>query len=326
MTKKTKFLFLFFIFIIILITISIRYFSENQEDKEKVSLRLKWLDQAQFAGFYMANKEGFYQGANIDVSIFPGGPDISPIQMVSTGADDFGVTGADQIILAREKGVPVVALAVIYRESPLVIGSLSEKKIEIPKNLEGKRIGLVYGRDEEMIYRALLSKTGIDSAKIQEVPVIAGISQLIFDKFDAQVLYEINEAVLLEQEGYEINLIKPRDYGITFYADTLFATEKTLRERPELVRNFVQASILGWEMAILKQDLTIEEVLKINNSLNKNHQKKFLQASIPLIESSQGIGYSEKKVWEEMQNILLDQNLLSRPIDIEKAFTNEFLK
>ncbi|MDP2864164.1 MAG: ABC transporter substrate-binding protein [bacterium] len=322
-----KFFFIFGVIITLcLIGVSSFLILNKPKETEKVSLRLKWLDQAQFAGFYMAKGEGLYQKKGLDVEIFPGGPDISPIQMVATGANDFGITGADQIILAREKGVPVVALAVIYRKSPVAVGSLAKKNIKSPNDLEGKRVGVVYGRDEEVIYRALLSKTGVDSTKIQEVPVIAGISQITSDKFDAQILYEINEAILLKQEGHEVNLIKPRDYGLTFYADTLFTTEKMLKERSDVVRNFVEASIDGWETAIANQETAIDEVLRINNSLDRGHQERFLQASIPLIESSQSIGYSEKKIWEEIQDILLSQNLLKQPIDVDKAFTNEFLR
>lgn len=99
-----------------------------------------------------------------------------------------------------------------------------------------------------------------------------------------------------------------------------------LKEHPDTVKNFVKASIAGWEMAIVNQTTAIDEVLKINNSLDRGHQDRFLQASISLIKSNQPIGYSDRKVWEDMQNILLSQNLLKKPIEINDVFTNEFLK
>lgn len=308
-----------------LIIVGIKYRQKGEEELKKTSLRLKWIDQAQFAGFYMARKEGFYAKSGLDVEIYPGGPDISPVQMVVTGANDFGITGADQIILAREKGVPIVAVAVIYKQSPVAIGALKEKNIKSPHDLEGKRMGVVYGRDEEIIYRALLTKEGVDSSKIQEIPVIAGISQITTDKFDAQILYEINEPFLLEQNGFEIDLIKPRDYGINFYADTVFTTEKMVREHPDLVRNFIKASIAGWEKAIENPDSAVEEVMRVNTLLDKQHQTKFFQASISLVEAGEKIGQSEKQTWEEMQEILINQKILNNPIEIDKAFTNEFL-
>jgi len=292
---------------------------------QKASLQLKWIDQAQFAGFYMAKKQGLYSSERLDVEIHPGGPDISPIQMVISGVSDFGITGADQIIMAREKGVPIVALAVIYKDSPVAVGSLKEKNITSPKDLEGKRVGVVYGRDEETIYRALLKKEGVDSGKIVEMPVLAGISQITTDKFDAQILYEINEAVLLEKNGFSVNLIRPRDYGIKFYADTLFATEETIRNRPDVVRAFVRASVAGWKAAIANTEEAVKETLEVNKSLDKEHQLRFFQLSIPLINQGK-IGRSEGNVWADMQEILLDQKLLPRQINMDQAFTNEFLE
>lgn len=299
---------------------------ENGEEFKNVSLQLKWIDQTQFAGFYLANRNDLYANEGLKVTTSPGGPDISPIQMVVSGVSDFGITGGDQIILAREDGIPVVALAVIYKNSPVAIGSLQEKNIISPKDLEGKRVGVVYGRDEETIYRALLTKEGVDTNTIEEVPVMAGISQITTDKFDAQVLYEVNEAVLLEENGYDVNLIRPRDYGITFYADTLFTTEKMIEENPDLVRAFIKASIAGWEMALANPEEALEETLRINPSLEQKHQQKFLELSAPLIDAGSGIGHSEKTIWEEMQQILLGQELLQNSIDIDSVFTNEFLR
>ena len=83
--------------------------------EESVTLRLKWFHQAQFAGFYVAKEKDLYKSAGLNVDIQPGGPDFPAIQMVTGGNEQFGVTGADQILIARSKGVPVVALAVIFR-------------------------------------------------------------------------------------------------------------------------------------------------------------------------------------------------------------------
>src|SRR5437870_4365132 len=90
---------------------------KSAEAKHEVSLRLKWLHQAQFAGFYFAKEAGLYSDKGVDVVLRPGGIDYPAIQMVASGSDLFGVTGADQILIAREKGIPVVAVACIFRKS-----------------------------------------------------------------------------------------------------------------------------------------------------------------------------------------------------------------
>ncbi len=296
------------------------------EEIKKVSLRLKWLDQAQFAGYYIAENEGLYKDNGLEVTINPGGPEVSPIQMVVTKVNDFGITGADQIILAREKGLPVVALAVIYKDTPVAIGSMKKNGITSSKDLVGKKMGIIYGRDEETVYRALLAKENIDSKKINEIALLVGLSQLTTGAIDAQILYEINEPILLAQQGFEVNLIKPRDFGIRFYADVLFATEDMIKNNPEEVRGFIKASVEGWNLAFENPEKAIDEVLSANNSLDRDHQAKFLELSKPLITGYGEIGYSEKEVWEEMQNTLIAQNILKSPIDIDKTFTNDFLK
>ena len=123
---------------------------------EAVTLRLKWLNQAQFAGFYVAREKGFYKAEGLDVNIQPGGPDFPAVQMVTGGSEQFGVTGADQILIARSKGVPVVALAVIYRRNPFVLFSLAKSGIKTPKDYVGKNVGVKIGGNEELIYRAVL--------------------------------------------------------------------------------------------------------------------------------------------------------------------------
>ena len=112
---------------------------------ESVTVRLKWFHQAQFAGFYVANDKGLYKSAGLNVDIQPGGPDFPAIQMVAGGSEQFGVTGADQILIARSKGVPVVALAVIFRRNPFVLFSLAKSGIKTPADYVGKKVGVKIG-------------------------------------------------------------------------------------------------------------------------------------------------------------------------------------
>src|ERR1700757_3270930 len=113
--------------------------------EESVTLRLKWFHQAQFAGFYVAKEKDFYKSAGIDLDIQPGGPDFPAIQMVAGGNEQFGVTGADQILIARGKGVPVVAVAVIYKRTPFVLFSLAKSGIKSPADYVGRNVGVKLG-------------------------------------------------------------------------------------------------------------------------------------------------------------------------------------
>src|SRR5580693_9712412 len=151
---------------------------------DAVTVRLKWFNQAQFAGFYVAQEKGFYKSAGLNVDIQPGGPDFPAVQMVTGGNEQFGVTGADQVLIARSKGVPVVALAVVYRRNPFVLFSLAKSGINGPADYVGKKVGLKIGGNEELIYRAVLAKAFIDDSAPTEIPVKFDITPLLTGTVD----------------------------------------------------------------------------------------------------------------------------------------------
>lgn len=299
--------------------------TKNTLTNTKVTVQLKWINQAQFSGYYFAKESGMYQNAGLDVDLIPGGPDISPIQSVVTGASQFGVIGGDQILLAREKGVPVVAIAVIYKKTPVALVSLKKSNILKPSDLEGKTVAMVYGKDEEVMYRAMLDKAEVKRSSIKEVPLTFDLSQITTGKVAAQVVYEMNEPVLLKQKGFEINLMKPRDYGVNLYSDTLFTTEEMIRDHPDVVRKFVQATIQGWKDSFTDPKTAIDYVLKTNSSLNRDQQTQFLELSKPLIAGDGNIGVSAQSDWENMQKTLIKYQDMKNKINLTRAFTNEFI-
>ncbi len=315
---------LLFLMIVILLFILIKFATPKKP--YKVSLRLKWINQSQFAGYYVAKDKGYYKKEGLgEIEINPGGPDISPIQMVLSGVNNFGIIGADQVILARAKGAPVVAIAVIYKYSPVALASLKDSNIITPKDLIGKKVAIVYGKDEEIIYKELLKRNNIDRSLINEVPLTFDLAQLTLGKVDSLIVYEMNEPVLLKQKGYEVILIKPRDSGINFYSDTLFTTEKMIKDHPEEVRKFVKASIEGWNDTLKNPEEAVDHVLLTNKTLNREHQLAFLKLSIPLIQKND-IGFSDIKIWKQMEQVLINQKAMNKSINLSSLFTNEFLK
>ena len=170
---------------------------------DAVTLRLKWLNQAQFAGFYVAKEKGYYKSEGLDVNIQPGGPDFPAVQMVTGGNEQFGVTGADQILIARSKGVPVVALAVIYRRNPFVLFSLAKSGIKTPTDYVGKKVGVKIGGNEELIYRAVLAKAEIDKSKLTEIPVKFDMTPLLTGTVDVWPGYLINEVLAAKEKGFD---------------------------------------------------------------------------------------------------------------------------
>jgi len=290
---------------------------------DSVTVRLKWLNQAQFAGYYVAKDKGYYDKSGLDVSIQPGGSDFPAIQMVAGGSEQFGVTGADQILIARSKGVPVVAVAVIYRENPFVLFALKKSGITKASQFPGKTIGLKIGGSEELIYRAMLKSAGIDKSTLHEVPVKFDLSPLLTGQVDVWPGYLINEVIAAEEKGFETTIIRPADYGVAMYADTLFTTERMLKEKPETVRKFVAATVHGWADAVSDPEAAAHVTVKFGNKLEYGHELAMMKASVPLIKSGKdAIGVSRQSDWEDLQKMLIDAGFQKTAVDVSKAYTN----
>ncbi len=292
---------------------------------EKTSLRLKWIHQAQFSGYYMAKKEGFYSKAGLDVTIDPAGPNISPIQMVTSGINDFGILGGSEIIKARSQGIPVVAIATILQNNPISLVSLKKDNITKPQDLIGKRVGVVYGNDEEL-YREYLRINNIDKSQVKEVAALPGGSQLLSGQVEVLMAYSTSVPVQLALKDVETNVTNLAKETNDMYGDTLFTTEAMIKNNPDKVRQFVQASLQGWKFAIANQDVTIDEVMKANPSLERAAQVGYLENMIPYMGDQSKLGQSKKETWERMQDILIQSKSIHKKIDVTQAFTNRFVE
>ncbi len=314
------------VLVISAIALIIAYFYSFSKSDE-VNVRLKWIHQAQFAGFYYAEKAGFYKNEGIKVKLNPGGVDFPSIKMVASGSEQFGVTGADQVILARSKGIPVVAIAIIYRKSPMVFFSLKESNITKPQDFIGKNVGVKYGGNEELTYRALLNKLKINKDSINEIPVKYDMSPLFSKQIDVWPGYSINEPIIAKEKGYEVNIIWPSDYGINMYADAIFTTESMIKKHPKLVKRFLLATIKGWNAAYNNPEKAVSFTLQYSNSLKRKHELAMMKSSLILLKpDNKPIGSMEDKIWKEMQELLLNQGFIKKRININKAYNSKFIE
>jgi len=308
--------------------VGVSFLSQHAEASpgDEVTLRLKWLHQAQFAGFYTAEQKGFYENNGIDITINPGGIDFPAVQMVASGGEQFGVTGGDQIILARDKGVPIVAIAVIYRESPFVLFALEESGITEPNDFIGKNVGVKLGGNEELTYRAMMMGAGVDTSLVNEKPVKFDISPLLSGQIDVWPGYAINEPVTAEEKGFPVNIIWPSDYGVSLYADTIFTTEDMINNNPDLVKRFLSATMQGWNYAYDNVDESVDYTLMYADVLTKEHETSMMEASLKSLKpGDQPIGKMQLILMKPLQTSschkleLTRLLLLPMPCSVTKA-------
>src|SRR6266404_491477 len=165
-----------------------------------VKTRLLWLNQAQFAGIYSAKEAGLYQKRGLDVSIIPGGPGINPVRMVASGSEDIGIASGSDIILARDKSVPVRALAIIVRENPTSFFAKKDSGIVAVKDFVGKRIGVKVGFELEYYLTAMLKAASVKESEIKRVPIQFDMTPFFRGDVDVWCGYRINEPNIAREQ------------------------------------------------------------------------------------------------------------------------------
>ena len=214
---------------------------------QMVTLQLKWLHQFQFAGYYAAQAKGFYRDEGLEVTIREGGADRSAIPAVLQGDAHYGIGDSD-ILINRINGQPLVALAAIFQHTPYVILSREDRRIRAPSDLVGARVML---SDEQggIQLRAMLRRDGIDPARVNIVPQSWKLEDLIEGRVDAVSAYATVEPAMLRARGVAPASMRSLDYGIDFYGDILFTSEKQAQESSERTAAFLRATRKGWVYA-----------------------------------------------------------------------------
>ncbi|WP_235187588.1 ABC transporter substrate-binding protein [Methylobacter tundripaludum] len=247
---------------------------------EPIHLQLRWHHQFQFAGYYAALEKGYYKKAGLDVIIDAGSPDKKPVQEVIQGHAQYGEANAE-LLLERLRGAPLVALAAIYQHSPSVLIARKDAGIASPDDLVGKKVMLL-DQSMDADFVAMFNNEGVDISRIHVVPSSYDIRDLADGKVDAFNSYLSNEPYFLKQQGVEFTVLNPRNYGVDFYSDILFTSEDELKQHPERVKAFRQASLEGWYYAM---DHPQEIIDLLINTYKVDKSRKHLEFEAEAIRS-----------------------------------------
>ena len=217
---------------------------------EKVRLQLKWTHEFQFAGFYAAAEKGYYRDAGLDVELKEGHAGVDFTKQVVTGAAEYGIE-MPSLLLRRNAGEPVVVLAAIFQHSPLALISQTKAGIKSPHDLVGRRVmaSMENPRGDADLETMLLNE-GVTLSQIHWVPHSFSLEDLIQDKVDAASYYITDRAYIEKQRHVSFSALEPINYGIDFYGDCLFTSERELNQHPARVRAFREASLRGWNYAM----------------------------------------------------------------------------
>lgn len=232
--------------------------SLNNKELEKVSIQLKWHNQFQFAGYYVAKYKGYYEQAGLDVELIEGGPHANN-DIIISGRVNYGVADS-KILLARMEGKPVVALAAIFQHTPDAIVSLSEKNLRLPSHFIKRKIMLAETTIPPAL-QAVFFKEGIPLTALTTIPNDKGLESVMTGRVDALIGYVTNEPFQIELNGIKTYVISPNDFGIDFYGDILYTSEMEAENHRDRTRAFLKASLRGWQEAMDNIPDTVDLIL-----------------------------------------------------------------
>jgi NitT/TauT family transport system substrate-binding protein len=294
--------------------------------KRPVHVQLAWVHTIEYSSFYTAQDQGYYDAANLDVSLDVLGQ-TSPIDQVVMGKAQFGMTSADNVLLARAAGKPVVAIATIYQRSPVAFVSLAKNQITRPQDFIDKTVVVDLKGTTGIIYRALLASQSIDEALVKTQPRADYTNDaLVNGQADVIDAFVNNQPVQLKQQGYDINLILPSDYGIDLYANVIFTTEEMIKTQPDVVEAFVRATTHGMQRAIEDPEAATRLTLARGTNLNPASEAESMRLALPLMNpAGSRPGMMTPENWQTAYQILRDQGLLAQQLDVQQAYTLTFL-
>jgi polar amino acid transport system substrate-binding protein len=268
MSNIIKIIFILLIFIIF----------SHAKNLRTVTLQLQWLDQFQFAGYYIAKEKGFYKDVNLDVKILKYQNDLKIIDSIISQEATFA-TGRTSLLIHKNNGYPVVALAAIFQHSPAAL-LVTDKNIKKPIDLKNKRIMISPDAITSASYMSMLFSEGMmeDNFTVQQHSF--NLNDLIDGKTDAIASYISNEPYRLERKGIEYKYFHPKDYGFDFYGDILYTSEIELENNPKDVENFTKASLKGWKYAFENIEETAKLIQKKYNSQNKTLDELIYEGKI----------------------------------------------
>jgi len=292
-----------------------------------IRLPMGYIPNIQYAPYYVGVEKGYFAEAGLELE-FDYSFETDGVALVGAGQLPFSVVSGEQVPMARAQGLPVVYVAAWYEDYPISVVSKTELGIESPADLMGKKIGLpgLFGANY-IGFVALLHANGLSESDLTLDAIgFNQVEALATDQEEAIVVYSANEPIQLAAQGYEVNEIRVADYA-NLASNGLLTNEKTIAENPEMVRAMAAAFLRGLEYAAAHPDEAYEISKKYVENLaeaDETVQKQVLATSIEFWQT-ENLGYSDPQAWENMNEILLEMGLIPEKIDIEAAYTNEFL-
>jgi ABC-type nitrate/sulfonate/bicarbonate transport system substrate-binding protein len=294
----------------------------------KVKVVLDWTPNTNHTGLYVARDNGFFKKRGLDVEIVQPG-EAGADTMVATGAADFGVGYQEGVTQARINGVPLVSIAAVIQHNTSGFASPAGKNIKSPKDFEGKTYGGWGSPVEEAVISSLMQEQKADVKKV----TIVNIGDTDFftatkKNIDFAWIFYGWTGVEAELRGEKLNMLYLTDYSdkLDYYTPVLETSEKMIAGHKDIVQAFVAAASEGYQYAIDHPSEAAEVLIKAVPDLNADLVRASQKWLSPRYKADAAKwGEQKLEIWKNYADWMYGHKLLKKPLDAEKAFTNEFL-
>jgi NitT/TauT family transport system substrate-binding protein len=283
----------------------------------RVTLALNWVAEPEFGGFYAAREKGIYAREGLDVDILGGGPGAPVVQMVASGRAQFGISGADEIITAKARGVDIVALFAIYQTSPQAIMAHPGRGNTLADVFSSGTLAVEPGAAYSLF---LKKKFGFDKVKV--VPYDGGVARFLTDKDYAQQCFITSEPLAAKKQGVEPTVFLIADAGYNPYVGVVIARRSMWTDERDRVTRFVRASREGWRAYQDDPGPANAVMSKLNTAMDAQTFADVAAVQKPLVETAEtkarGLGTMSKDRWETLAKQLLELGLIDKAPNIDE--------
>ena len=291
----------------------------------EITLALNWFPDAQHGGFYAADVNGHFAAAGLMAEITPGGPAAPVLQNVALGRVDFGVANADQVLMARAQGMPIVAVFAAMQSSPRCILVHREAGIESLEKLHDVTLALGAGK----AFAEYLQKS-YTWENVTVVPYTGSITPFLADDHYAQQGYVFSEPFFARQQGVDPIVLMVSDAGFNPYTSCIVVNEDLIRSSPERVRKFVRAVQQGWADYLDSPGDVNQRIHDANPQADLASLQFGVEALRPLCSPNNlpttELGTMSRERWQQLNEQLSQLGLLGSEVATDEAFTNEFVE
>lgn len=293
-----------------------------------VRLPMGYIPNVQYAPFYVAVERGYFAQEGIAIE-FDYKFETDGVKLVAANQLPFAVVSGEQVVLARDKGLPVKYVGQWYHKFPVAVVSLAGSGIVKPQDLKGKKVGLPGFFGATYVgWRAFLNANGLKETDVlQEDIGFTQVAALQSGKVDAVVGYVNNEPVVLRQNGLQVNVFAVSDY-VNMVANGLLTNEQTIKDNPRLVRGMLKALMRGLSDVTANPDEAMRVSTKYVDGLKADDpvQRQVLEASVAMMRPVAGrLGETAEADWANTQRTLIAIGQVQQAVDVKSYYTNEFL-